>query len=72
MLNDFIFKLSENKKIFYSIIFLLITFWFYPIWYMYELAITGDGNIFLQRFEAIRKTVVDYGQEKKVTVLYSS
>ena len=62
MLNDFIFKLSENKKIFYSIIFLLITFWFYPIWYMYELAITGDGNIFLQRFEAIRKTVVDYGQ----------
>tara|TARA_B100001057_G_scaffold251918_1_gene252151 strand:- start:4756 stop:6600 length:1845 start_codon:yes stop_codon:yes gene_type:complete len=62
MLNDFIFKLSENKKIFYSIIFLLITFWFYPIWYMYELAITGDGNIFLQRFEAIRKTVIDYSQ----------
>ena len=62
MLKDFIFKSFENKKIFYSIIFLLITFWFYPIWYMHELAILGDGNIFLQRFEAIRKTVVDYGQ----------
>lgn len=62
MLKVFFLKSLENKKIFYLIIFLLITFWFYPIWYMYELAIIGDGNIFLQRFEAIRKTVVNYSQ----------
>ncbi len=56
------YKLSDNKTLIHLIIFLLITSWFYPIWYMHDLAVLGDGNIYLQRFEAIRKTVVEFGQ----------
>jgi hypothetical protein len=56
------FKFNKNHYLFTFIIFSLITSWFYPIWYMHDLVVLGDGNIYLQRFEAIRKTVVDFGQ----------
>jgi hypothetical protein len=56
------YKILDNKFSLYTISFLAITVWFYPLWYMFDLAVLGDGNIYLQRFEAVRKTVVDYGQ----------
>ena len=56
------FKFNKNHYLFTFIIFSLITSWFYPIWYMHDLVVLGDGNIYLQRLEAIRKTVVDFGQ----------
>ena len=62
MLNNQYLKLLQNKKVCYFIIFLFITLWFYPIWYTYDLVVLGDGNIFLQRIEAIRKTVLEYDQ----------
>ena len=57
-----ILKFKSSQYFIIGIIFLLITSWFYPIWYMQDLAVLGDGNSYLQRFEAIRKTVVEFGQ----------
>ena len=62
MLKNQFLNLYINKKLIFFITFILITLWFYPIWYTYDLAVIGDGNIFFQRIEAIRKTVLEYGQ----------
>ena len=56
------YQLLDNKIIIYTIILILISVWLYPMWYMYNLAVMGDGNILLQRFEAIRQSIIVYGQ----------
>ena len=52
----------EQKKvlIFLGLAFLII--WSYPLWFTAGKAILGDGNIIMQRFEALRQTVVHYRQ----------
>lgn len=57
-----IVKLYNNRNAINIIIFLFISLWFYPAWYVYDLAVLGDGNQYLQRFEAIRKTILEFDQ----------
>jgi hypothetical protein len=50
------------EKIFLLVGSVVLIVWSYPIWLTDGKAILGDCNINFQRYEALRQTVVNYGQ----------